>query len=170
MSRWPAEQSSERRAATKKRDAARLKRYREAHREEACARTKAWRKAHPEHKARRRAHWNANRERLNALQRMRWNPEKQRSYRLKKFYGLTTAEFESMRAAQNGACAICNERFTRDPHIDHNHATGAVRELLCNNCNTGIGLFKENPERMEAAIVYLRKHNEPKLSLISTSV
>lgn len=40
--------------------------------------------------------------------------------------------------------------------LDHCHATGVNRGMLCNNCNRALGYFKDDPERMERAIVYLR--------------
>lgn len=60
---------------------------------------------------------------------------------------------------QGARCAICT-RFMdfEQSHIDHSHLTGAVRQLLCNTCNTGIGHFGENEELLRAAIVYLRMH------------
>ena len=59
---------------------------------------------------------------------------------------------------QNGCCAICG-KLMKKPCLDHNHKTGVSRELLCSNCNTGIGMFEEDVLRMEAAITYLRLHN-----------
>lgn len=41
------------------------------------------------------------------------------------------------------------------PHVDHHHGTGAVRGLLCSPCNIAIGLFRESPARMRAAISYV---------------
>ncbi len=41
------------------------------------------------------------------------------------------------------------------PHIDHDHSTGKVRGLLCSCCNTGIGMFKDNPDVLDRAAFYL---------------
>jgi len=71
--------------------------------------------------------------------------------------------YKGLYALQNGKCAICGmttEENKKDFAVDHCHATGNVRELLCNGCNTGIGTFKDNPDLLEKAIQYLRKHNE----------
>jgi len=62
---------------------------------------------------------------------------------------------------QLGLCAIC-EKTTKenkkDFAVDHCHATGIIRGALCNNCNTGIGLLKEDTEIMKKAIDYLAKY------------
>ena len=60
-------------------------------------------------------------------------------------------------AQQNGSCKICGAE-TDDPmalNIDHDHATGHVRGMLCGHCNRGLGLFKERPELLAAASSYL---------------
>ena len=44
--------------------------------------------------------------------------------------------------------------------VDHNHATGKVRKLLCHDCNTMIGKAKEDIQILESAINYLKKHKE----------
>lgn len=69
-------------------------------------------------------------------------------------YGLKAGEFNELIESQNNRCAICNRKMW-SPHIDHNHSTGAVRGLLCSNCNTGIGLLGDSPERLLSAILYL---------------
>jgi hypothetical protein len=60
---------------------------------------------------------------------------------------------------QNGCCAICKEPESRDRELalDHCHDTGEIRGLLCSACNTGIGLFKDSPERLVAASEYLTR-------------
>lgn len=63
---------------------------------------------------------------------------------------------------QKGGCYICGELETEfnTLHVDHDHLTGKILSLLCVNCNSGIGRFKENPELMLKAITYLEKHNK----------
>jgi Autographiviridae endonuclease VII len=72
-------------------------------------------------------------------------------------YGLTLAEREEMIEKQDGCCAICGFGFCPEvrPHTDHCHDTGAVRGILCQGCNTGLGYFREDPKRLRAAIEYL---------------
>jgi Recombination endonuclease VII len=74
---------------------------------------------------------------------------------------LTHTEYKEMLWQQDNACAICKQSFfdgdkTVTVHIDHDHATGAVRGLLCRGCNHGIGNFNDDPERLTNAISYLR--------------
>lgn len=73
-----------------------------------------------------------------------------------KRYGTTVAWFDKTLEEQGGACAICRvvpEKYRL--HIDHCHSSGRVRGLLCNSCNTGIGHFHDDPERLARAIGYV---------------
>jgi hypothetical protein len=72
-------------------------------------------------------------------------------------YRLTPAQYKAMLDEQDGRCAICDflPYRTHDLYIDHNHETGKVRGLLCSNCNTGLGLFKDNPRIVDRAWEYL---------------
>ncbi|MEI4280492.1 endonuclease VII domain-containing protein [Klenkia terrae] len=79
-----------------------------------------------------------------------------RTYHLKRRYGITAVEADAMLAAQGGLCAIC--RVAPAAHVDHDHATNAVRELLCFNCNGGLGQFRDDPAVLLAAVDYLEKH------------
>lgn len=86
------------------------------------------------------------------------NPDKAFAFVLKTRYGISLAEYRRLLDKQGGGCAICG---TKDwgkrnrPCVDHDHATGRVRGLLCINCNTGIGMFDDDPDRMRLAIRYL---------------
>ena len=72
-------------------------------------------------------------------------------------YGITYEQMEEMFVSQNGKCGICEKEFVdrRTMHIDHNHSTNKVRKLLCENCNRGLGGFKDNVEILKKAIDYL---------------
>ena len=87
------------------------------------------------------------------------NPSAWRGYSLKKF-GITLAEYQTMLAAQNGVCAICSEscKSGRDLAVDHDHATGKVRALLCIRCNNGLGNFRDSLELLTSATRYLADH------------
>jgi hypothetical protein len=80
-----------------------------------------------------------------------------RSY-YKRNYALTLEQAEDMRRT---GCAICARttgigRFGQ-LHIDHDHVTGEVRGVLCHECNTGLGKFKDDPDLLAAAIKYLTR-------------
>lgn len=79
-------------------------------------------------------------------------------------YGITLAEYDFMAAAQCGKCAICgiDESGVKHGrlHVDHCHETNKVRGLLCNNCNHGLGKFKDNPKLLSEAIKYLEEPSE----------
>jgi hypothetical protein len=64
-----------------------------------------------------------------------------------------------MVASQGGRCAICGETPERLV-VDHCHASGMVRGLLCQSCNFGIGHLRDSVERLQSAIQYLKRDNE----------
>lgn len=80
-------------------------------------------------------------------------------------YGMAPNEFEFYWTAQMGKCFICNEQM-KMPRlgrgqlldavaVDHDHKTNKVRGLLCGACNRGLGMFKDDVERLKSAIKYL---------------
>lgn len=83
---------------------------------------------------------------------------------LQRAYGITTQDYRCIHTEQNGKCAICGgegfvmntERHKAKLVVDHDHATGQIRGLLCHNCNRALGLFHDNTETLEAAIRYLK--------------
>ena len=84
--------------------------------------------------------------------------EKDRRRKLGK-YGLDEAGYTDLLQRQNGVCAICGSRpGGRSFDIDHCHATGVVRGLLCNPCNVAIGYMRDDPTRLRAAGAYLTRH------------
>lgn len=100
------------------------------------------------------------------LARQRESAKKNGGYlnkRLLAKFGITTAEYCAMRDAQNKRCAICNrEESTRQRRlaVDHDHALGVVRGLLCHHCNTGLGNFFDDPALLFKAVQYLAKHSK----------
>lgn len=78
-----------------------------------------------------------------------------RNYHLKRRYQLSEADFKGILRGQGGVCAICDAPGPE--HVDHDHATGAVRGILCFNCNGGLGQFKDNIATMRRAINYLEE-------------
>lgn len=79
---------------------------------------------------------------------------------LKKNYGMTLVEFDTLYDNQKGCCACCGaheSNFKRGLHVDHEHKSGQVRALLCTRCNPGLGYFEDSIEKLEMAITYLKK-------------
>lgn len=87
------------------------------------------------------------------------NSDAIRSSWLKRKYGISLADYDRLLAEQDGKCAICSvpeeETTLKCLAVDHNHATGKVRGLLCTRCNTGIGNFLDDKGRLKMAIKYL---------------
>lgn len=86
------------------------------------------------------------------------NPDKVRMYNRKAAYGITQADYDAMVVAQGGRCKICKGTPRGKPFllVDHDHDTGAIRGLLCQPCNVGIGHLGDDPQRLRAAAEYLR--------------
>jgi hypothetical protein len=80
----------------------------------------------------------------------------ERTYHLRRRYGITAEEADALLEAQGGVCVIC--KVAPASHVDHDHATGAVRALLCFNCNGGLGQFKDDPKLLHAAAYYVQFH------------
>lgn len=95
---------------------------------------KRWRKKNPE---------------LNKLTKGTWKPIR----RFRK-YGITPCDFTRMRIERGDRCDVCGTVYPKLA-IDHDHETGRVRGLLCLNCNTGLGQFRDSVELLNAAIRYL---------------
>jgi len=77
-------------------------------------------------------------------------------------YGLEPGEYESLLQHQGGGCFICRKtpEEVGTLSVDHDHALGEIRGLLCHRCNHGIGNFKDNPALLRTAILYLEGHYE----------
>ncbi len=76
--------------------------------------------------------------------------------------GMTMERYEEMLEIQGRCCAICNrheEELDRTLCVDHNHATGEVRGLLCRSCNVAIGLLREDTAIFRKATEYVEFHN-----------
>lgn len=106
------------------------KAYQESHREEIAAQKKVYHAAHRERK---------------------------KSYDWQRLYGLSRPEFLSMLDKQGGVCAICKKPGWNGkwPHIDHDHATGRVRGILCSKCNPALGMIDDDPAIARAMAIYL---------------
>ena len=80
--------------------------------------------------------------------------------------GLTLAEYQVLHDAQGGLCAACGQPETKAHRngaiirlaVDHDHATGRVRALLCSRCNYTLGYARDDPSILRALIAYLESH------------
>lgn len=86
-----------------------------------------------------------------------------RKSRMLRTYGITVEEHAQMVEDCGNRCYICGEQPNAASknhnklHVDHDHHTGEVRGLLCNQCNRAIGLMKESPRRLRTAAIYLEE-------------
>lgn len=87
---------------------------------------------------------------------------KERANNLKRMFGMSLEEYDNKAKQQNNVCAICGDvcKSGKRLAVDHNHKTGKIRDLLCGNCNGGLGKFQDNPELLIKAAEYLRKHDQ----------
>ena len=116
------------------------------HREEKLAANRAYRAEH--------------RDRLNAERRDKWRSDadlraRHSGARLSRNYGLSRKEHRRLLDEQNGVCAVCKLPSRRALCVDHCHATRQVRGLLCDKCNTALGLLGDDVPRLLAAVAYL---------------
>lgn len=110
--------------------------------------------------------WEKNRVKVLEGQRKRYaeNREFEREraygYRLKRKYGISLAEYLAMLEKQNRSCAICGAKQQKNVRLalDHCHATGKNRALLCSRCNLTLGAVNDNPKLLERLAAYLRQH------------
>lgn len=81
-----------------------------------------------------------------------------------KLHEMSSEEHDSKMVEQNNRCAICRKLFTKTPHIDHKHSCCSTRKtcgkcnrgLLCDDCNLGLGRFKDSIKILSNAIQYLK--------------
>jgi hypothetical protein len=86
------------------------------------------------------------------------NPDKFKDYDLKRSFGIGISEYNEMFNGQGGCCKICKKHQTTQKRalaVDHCHNTGLIRGLLCQECNSGLGKFRDSTEFLESAIKYL---------------
>ena len=93
----------------------------------------------------------------------------QKNQNLRQQYGITIDQYEWLLSERNGVCWIClrpeerkriqKAQYLDSLYVDHNHQSGIIRGLLCGKCNTGIGAFEDDPERIIKAAEYLEQWN-----------
>ena len=91
--------------------------------------------------------------------------------RIKDTYDLTADEFDQILAYQRGTCAICQRAtgLRKRLSVDHDHATGFVRGLLCGPCNRDVlGHLRDDPAALQRAIDYLT--NPPAFAVVGQRI
>ena len=112
-------------------------------------------------KARCRAYYRAHKQEINERNRAYYHAHKQdiqpilRRGQLKRLYGISSADYDALLAKQDGVCAICGKPSEETLCVDHCHATGTIRGLLCRKCNTGLGCYEDDPATMITSLAYL---------------
>ena len=108
--------------------------------------------------------WRARRKRFEDKWKQDTRPKRLEHFKLKireanirNKYGLSLSDVEKMFAEQGERCGICSTVKPQSRwHIDHGHRTGEIRGILCNLCNVGLGAFRDNPDALAMAQIYLR--------------
>ena len=80
--------------------------------------------------------------------------------KVRKYFGLDNNEIKNILEEQNYKCPICEKFLEDDVNVDHCHIYNEVREILCSNCNLGLGHFKDNPVALRKAADYIEKWEE----------
>ena len=139
------------------------RKYRAAHLAEEREKGRKWRAEHPEQKRETHRQWRETHpERIKEIHRKSrekcYEPRKARNDRLKRRYGITDG-CEQLLFDQGSICAICDRLLEHKFDVDHDHATGWVRGLLCPDCNQALGLLRDSTETLRTMILYLEKHS-----------
>lgn len=139
--------------------AARSKRWRQEHPDRARASELKWQKSHPENvQAIQFRHYHKNKVKISKRRKQAYKPSSRSAVHLKNRYGITLEERDRLWKAQNQKCAICGKYSKRPLHIDHNHRTEEIRGLLCQKCNTGLGMFQDSSAILRLAFEYLERY------------
>ena len=92
------------------------------------------------------------------------DPERARDNHYRRTYGISLADFNRMVLEQGNKCACCDSDKPGGKHnqwcVDHDHITGAVRQLLCKDCNIVLGLVEDSPEHLQRLIDYIIRHTD----------
>ena len=142
------------------------KKYNDAHKEEIKKYNKQYKENHKKEIKEQQRQYNQTHkeERRKSNKQYRENhKEMARKAHLKWKYNLTIKQFDVMLKQQNNKCFICKKEFNKnkkEPYVDHNHKTNTIRKLLCHSCNSMLGHSFEDISILQAAIDYLKEHNE----------
>jgi recombination endonuclease VII len=117
-------------------------------------RASAWRAVNPDRAREIRRRWREkNRDKINEAARQ--NKAGSRRWRN---HRVSDEMFQARFDAQGRRCAVCETDTTPRWALDHDHKTGAVRQILCNGCNLALGHMKDDDVRLRAAAEYVIRH------------
>jgi Autographiviridae endonuclease VII len=119
----------------------------------------------PDYRAKQRAHcrayYRAHKQEINERNRAYYHAHKQdikpllRRGQLKRLYGISPADYDALLEKQDGVCAICGKPSEETLCVDHCHATGTIRGLLCRKCNIALGCNEDDPATIITSLAYL---------------
>lgn len=110
--------------------------------------------------------WYQNNKQKNKDRSDKWkeeNPAKYREWNLKRRFGISLEEYDTILYSQGCCCAICGihrDYINEHLSVDHCHSSGKIRGLLCKSCNSGLGFFQDDLEIMNKALKYLTASNK----------
>ena len=141
------------------------KQYYKEHKEEKSQYHKQYRKEHKEERRQyNKQYCKEHKEEIRQQSKQYYAEHKEEigQHQIKYKYGLSLGKYKAMLKAQDNKCAICRKTFVDARHtfVDHDHNTGEVRGILCNNCNTVLGHSHDDPEVLLRAAVYLKNANK----------
>jgi hypothetical protein len=143
---------------------AKNKEYREKNKEEINKQRKEYRQNNKDKIAERDKDYRSRKVEQTRLRSAKWyanNRDRSKNSRLLRKYNISLDEYNKMLLEQDGKCWTCSTKAEDERNkvlvVDHNHLTGEVRGLLCNRCNTAIGLLQESQEILEKVSKYLHE-------------
>lgn len=143
------------------------KKYQQKNQEKINAERRAYRLANREKMRAAKLKWESENPEMVAMQKVRKRLREEAykaNHSLKYHYDITLNDYDTVLGSQNGVCAICcTARVTTKSKrlfVDHCHATGKLRALLCNHCNMGLGFFQDRTDLMLRAISYVKEFQE----------
>lgn len=98
-----------------------------------------------------------------------------KDYMLQYHFGISLDDYREMLERQDYSCAVCKRADGTDKHsgerkkqlsVDHDHTTGAIRGLLCNDCNRALGQLGDDVDRVRALLAYMERFEARKSALI----
>lgn len=86
-----------------------------------------------------------------------------RRYWLKSEHGITVEQYKAKLSLQDNKCSVCLTKLSKvshksnSPHVDHDHKTGVLRDILCSRCNQALGLLDEDAGKLQSMIDYVER-------------